>query len=66
MNEKEFYNGLFPRAAENNPAMRAAEAPVPNKLTDGEYFAEKTSLRAAEDNPAMRVANPDEVIHRIR
>ena len=34
MNEKEFYNGLFPKAAENNPA--------------------------------MRVANPDQVIHRIR
>ena len=70
MDEKNFYNGSSPRAAEYNPEMRAAVAPVPSKLTEEEYLqrmaAEATSPRAAEYNPEMRAANPDEGIHRSR
>ena len=70
MNDKNIDEAMSPRAAEVNPAIRAAEAPAPSKLTEEEYlqrrFAEATSPRAAEYNPTMRAASPDEGIHRSR
>ena len=70
MNENNFYNGSSPRAAEVDPTMRVAEAPIPSKLTEKDYFQKRfdelTSPSAAEVDHTTRAANPDESMHRSR
>ena len=73
LNPNRNYMDKYPdwaQAAEINPAMRAAQAEEPRKLTEEEYLQRKLEEAmfpmAAETNPTMRVANPDEGIHRSR